>query len=213
MRAGVNPDEREWSPREASELLGRAAPTAETLIGRRRREYLTARAWVRRIVRDDLGLPWAGFAITGRGEKPRLSHAVVDVSIAHSGPHLVVGVATRGRIGVDVEQVAPVFDQPALARRLCAPREREHLHRLPGDRQREWLAQLWTTKESYAKALGVGLALEFASFDAADLPQREGVRRVLTPSIGDPLVKLAVSWVDAGAAGCARFLPAALPAA
>ncbi|MGC5225269.1 4'-phosphopantetheinyl transferase family protein [Micromonospora sp. DT81.3] len=98
---------------------------------------------------------------------------------------------------MDVEQVAPIFDQPALTRRLCTPAELVTSAGMTSPTRREWLTQLWSMKESYAKALGTGLALNFTGFDAADLHILPGVRRVLTPLHPDRRVMLAISWVDA----------------
>ncbi|MEZ3159164.1 4'-phosphopantetheinyl transferase superfamily protein [Microbacterium sp. BWT-B31] len=200
LRAGSLSRAHEWSRAEAALLLGEDAASAEGLAGRRRTEYLTTRAWVREIVHDRWGLPWRGFEHTARGEKPRLrrarpADAGIDVSIAHSGGALVVAVARHGLVGVDIETVAPVFDQPALRRRLCTPDERRRAESLGAHARRAWLTQLWTVKESYAKALGTGLALDFASLESADLLRRAHSRSVLLPPWRSASMKAAVSWV------------------
>ena len=196
LRAGRSGSHRDWTSRQLVEILGPDAATAASLSGRRRNEYITARAWLREIVRGRLGLPWHGFEVVPRGEKPRLRRSSLDVSIAHSDDHLLVGVSAHGLLGVDLELVAPVFDQPALARRACSPAELEALSRLPASARRERLAQLWTIKESYAKALGTGLAMDFTAFEAADLQRRSDVRRILTPRGRDRRLLQAVAWID-----------------
>ena len=178
-------------------LLGTDAATLDSLDETRVASYLTARRWVRDIVTVRLRRPWKGFEPTPRGVKPRLAHSALDVSIAHSGDRLVVGVVEHGRIGVDVEIVASVFDQPSLVRRLCTPAERRRADGLPPADRRAWLTQLWAVKESYAKALGAGLALDFRQFEGAGLRHRAAVRGVLTPASGTSHGKIAVSWVDA----------------
>ena len=182
---------------DAEELLGPDAATLGSLDETRVASYLTARRWVRDIVTLRLRRPWRGFEATPRGVKPRLEESTLDVSIAHAGDRLVVGVVEHGRIGVDIELVASVFDQPALARRLCTPAERRRADGLPTADRRGWLTQLWAVKESYAKALGAGLALDFRGLDAARLRHSGGVRGVLTPASGLTRAKIALSWVDA----------------
>lgn len=182
---------------DAAELLGTDAATLGTLDETRVASYLTARRWVRDIVTVRLRRPWRGFEATPRGVKPRLADSTLDVSIAHAGDRLVVGVVEHGRIGVDVELVASVFDQPSLARRLCTPAERRRADELEGAERRAWLTQLWAVKESYAKALGAGLALDFRQLDGANLRHRDAVRGVLTPASGASHAKIAVSWVAA----------------
>lgn len=129
------------------------------------------------------------------GEKPRLHRSDIDVSISHTGEHLVVAVAERGRIGVDVERVGAIFDQPALVHRMCSDLESRRLADIAPTSRRAWLTQLWSVKESYAKALGVGLSQPFAEIDAAGLSRADGVRGVWTPATGDTELKLAVTWL------------------
>ena len=182
---------------DAAQLLGTDAATLGSLDETRVASYLTARRWVRDIVTVRLRRAWSGFEATPRGVKPRLADSTLDVSIAHAGDRLVVGVVEHGRIGVDVELVASVFDQPSLARRLCTPAERRRADALGPAERRAWLTQLWTVKESYAKALGAGLSLDFRQLDGAGLRHRVAVRGVLTPATGASHAKIAVSWVDA----------------
>lgn len=177
-------------------LLGPDEPSVEGLARPRRAEYLTARRWIRRLVVDRLHRSWHGFEATPRGTKPRLHASALDVSIAHAGDRVVVGVVEHGRIGVDVELVAPVFDQPALARRLCTPGEQSVAAGLAASERPAWLTQLWTVKESYAKALGRGLALDFRTIDAGRLRRDAAVRGVMTPATRVAGTKIAITWVD-----------------
>ena len=188
--AGIDADDVEQLLRTDAAALG---PLDEGRLA----ASLTARRWVRDIVTVRLRRPWRGFEATPRGVKPRLADSPLDVSIAHAGDRLVVGVVEHGRIGVDIELVAPVFDQPALARRLCTPAERRRADELPPADRRAWLTQLWAVKESYAKAIGAGLGLDFRRFDAASLRHSGAVRGVLTPASGLSHARIAVSWVAA----------------
>jgi RNA polymerase sigma factor (sigma-70 family) len=172
-----------------------------------RRQVVRATQWLDPDDRALLSLWWLETA--GQLTRGDLA-AALDVSIAHAGDRLVVGVVEHGRIGVDIELVAPVFDQPALARRLCTPAERRRADGLPPADRRAWLTQLWAVKESYAKAVGAGLALDFREIGAADLRRRAAVRGVLTPASGVVHARIAVSWV---AAAPSRFPSSARTAA
>lgn len=77
------------------------------------------------------------------------------VSIAHSDG-VVVAAAARRRVGVDVERVT-AHRHPGIFRRVCSSRELRLLQRTAdGDRDRAFVS-IWSRKEAYGKALGVGL--------------------------------------------------------
>ncbi|MDT9696490.1 4'-phosphopantetheinyl transferase superfamily protein [Streptomyces sp. P17] len=94
----------------------------------------------------------------------------LDVSISHTADVLVVGVARGRRIGVDVE----AWDRPLMARGLaekfCHPEELAELRELPPAERNAALVRLWTLKEAYTKALGVGLAYDFSQLRPRPAP-------------------------------------------
>lgn len=86
--------------------------------------------------------------------KPSLAeHPDVHVSVAHCAGAVLVAAADA-RIGVDVERIRP-RDRFAVARMLH-PSEIARLAEAE-DPDREFF-RYWTLKESYVKALGVGLS-------------------------------------------------------
>lgn len=100
----------------------------------------------------------------GRGRPVVHAPAGLDAGLSHTADVLVVGVA-RGRIvGVDVEaRERSLLD---LAGRICHPRELAGLRGLPPGERNARLLRLWTLKEAYTKALGVGLAQDFTRVHA-----------------------------------------------
>jgi 4'-phosphopantetheinyl transferase len=59
------------------------------------------------------------------------------------------------------KHVVPFPDLESLSRRILAPSERAHIAALP-DRERHCgFFRLWTLKEAYAKARGLGVSLRF----------------------------------------------------
>ena len=81
-----------------------------------------------------------------------------------SAPHLGVGIthcrglvaaaAGEGEIGLDAEKIRP--HDPRVARRVCSEEELRRIESA-GDKDREFF-RLWVLKESYGKALGVGIS-------------------------------------------------------
>ncbi|GAA3803935.1 hypothetical protein GCM10022403_042360 [Streptomyces coacervatus] len=100
----------------------------------------------------------------------------MGISLSHTDDLILVGLCRGGRIGVDAERAdrrLPAAD--ALRRHHCSPEERAWLASLPEAEQEAELVRLCTLKEAYAKAVGLGLSLDFAAHGF--LPRRtEGGR-------------------------------------
>jgi 4'-phosphopantetheinyl transferase len=91
------------------------------------------------------------------GKPAVLEPAGLDFSLSHSGATGVVAVARDHAVGVDVEvmRARPYLER--LAARILSPAEHaEWLEVDPVDRTRG-LLRVWTAKEAYLKALGLGL--------------------------------------------------------
>jgi 4'-phosphopantetheinyl transferase len=88
----------------------------------------------------------------------------VDISLSHTADFLVVGLTTRGRIGVDAE----LADRPLLRggaeQHICTPHEIATLARVPEPGRNRAAVRLWTLKEAYSKAIGQGLRFRFTEF-------------------------------------------------
>jgi 4'-phosphopantetheinyl transferase len=128
-----------------------------------RRRDLAARALVRTVLSRHVPIPpgaWV-FGADANG-RPRIVAPQplppIEFNIAHSGDLVVLAVATGRALGVDVEDTGRRTDTVALER-YFAPREREALIALPPAVRRQRFFELWTLKESYLKARGVGLRL------------------------------------------------------
>ncbi len=67
-------------------------------------------------------------------------------------------------LGVDAESVARTADVLGLARRFLSPAEADWLQALPASDHQSQFLRLWTLKEAVAKAVGLGLSLNFQSF-------------------------------------------------
>ena len=153
-----------------------------------RRRDLVARALVRTVLSryaaveprewvfcaDANGRPRIGNPPPGRG---------IEFNLSHSGRLVVLGVGAGCALGVDVETLTRNSDTDRLDRYFAAS-EREALLKLPEAGRRRRFFELWTLKESYLKARGVGLTLPLDSF-AFEFPGERGLRLSLQPRLAD----------------------------
>jgi len=123
------------------------------------RRYAVARGWLRQVLGAETGHPPAEVPMDDGGGKPRLSAgAGPRFNLSHAGELALVAVA-ECEVGVDVEHRESgqrALDATALA---CTPAEVADLDRLAPDERAEAFLRIWTAKEAYLKARGVGLAL------------------------------------------------------
>lgn len=144
-------------PTSARERLARFAR------GDDRARSAVAALLVRFVVARSLGVDGdrIRFATNPYG-KPHLRHARgFHFNAAHAGDWAVCATDSKP-LGVDVEAVRPI-DMDAAARALSR-QERGGLRRLPPARRLRRFYELWTLKESYIKALGLGLGIPPDSF-------------------------------------------------
>ena len=167
-----------WSLRfadvaSAQDRLGRGLDDAEQAWARRfateelRRRWAIGRGALREILGGYLGLAAQDVPIVQRpctvcGEphgKPALAPPAdgVRFNVSHTTERLLVGVTQDREVGIDAEPVGRASRLTATAHSWLAAPEAEMLERLPPQRREPALLRLWTFKEAYLKAVGVGL--------------------------------------------------------
>ena len=88
-------------------------------------------------------------------------------NLSHSMDQLVLAVSRQEAIGIDIECVEKTRRVAQIAERYFAPSEVKDLMRLPQTERLTRFYQLWTLKESYIKACGLGLAIPLRHFSYA----------------------------------------------
>ena len=88
-------------------------------------------------------------------------------SLSHAGDRVMAAVSDA-EVGCDVERVAPVGNGMLDAALTAA--ERTGLLRLQGSSRDQEFFRLWVRKESYVKAVGLGMSIEPSSFSASGAP-------------------------------------------
>lgn len=135
-----------------------------------RHRHLVTRALVRSVlseyVNGVLPVDWE-FEIGAHGRPevhPRHGAPWLRFNLAHTAGMVVLGVARERAIGIDVEDGRPRSGLLDIADRFFSPTERCALRGLPAREQRQRFYAVWTLKEAYVKARGLGFALPLEDF-------------------------------------------------
>jgi 4'-phosphopantetheinyl transferase len=101
--------------------------------------------------------------LEGQGKKPHLLGEDICFNVSHSDKYAVIAIST-GEVGVDIEHIQNVDDWVGISNRFFAESERKALAQVSADVRKAAFFQLWTHKEAYLKAIGVGLTRSLTSF-------------------------------------------------
>lgn len=109
------------------------------------------------------------FAREAQGRPFLLGEAVLDFNLSDTVGGSIVAVASRPRIGVDLERLDRRLSHRRLAQRYFSAVEVDALEALPEDEARVAFLRLWTAKEASCKSTGTGIygQLDRWIFDAA----------------------------------------------
>jgi 4'-phosphopantetheinyl transferase len=135
----------------------------------KRHEFLLTRILVRSVLGEVLGM--APEALTfvrndwGRPDlAPESKPTPLHFNVSHTDGLIVCLVSSEREVGVDTELLSRALTLLSLAPRVFAPDELRELRALPEKDQAQRAVLLWTLKESYIKARGMGLAIPLESF-------------------------------------------------
>lgn len=132
------------------------------------RKFVAARATMRLILGEYVHKAASDlrFRYTKHG-KPSLADTDADIcfNLSHAGERGILGI-TRGRdIGVDIENTGRKTEIDNLAKRFFSPAESKSLEGLPIEEKKNSFFRIWTCKEAFLKAQGLGLTRSLGSFD------------------------------------------------
>jgi 4'-phosphopantetheinyl transferase len=127
-----------------------------------RERYVLSHAFLRNVLSAFVGEDPSRIALERLpGGKPVLvdaaSHALW-FNLSHCTTHVVVAVAGTPNVGVDVECVRDGLDSLGIARRFFAPAEFHRLSACSPKHADDMFLRLWTCKEAFLKAIGLGLS-------------------------------------------------------
>jgi 4'-phosphopantetheinyl transferase len=182
-------DDALWLRYDALLSAGERARRARFRFAKDRRRYLLTRALVRTVLSRYQAVPpeaWV-FSEGQRGRPqiaaPRLESAL-EFNIAHSADLVMLGVTSNRTLGVDAESLAMRDAAIEGLDRYFAAEERAALLALSSPARRRRFFELWTLKESYIKARGMGLAIALDAF-RFEFPGEQGLTLHMRPELAD----------------------------
>lgn len=151
----------------------------------KRHEYLVTRVLVRTILGEALGLDPAAVQFTRNewGRPDLAAPAPLRFNLTHTEGLVALLLSDEHEVGVDTELLSRASRLLALAPNVFAPGELRDLSALPPEQHAHRALTLWTLKESYIKARGMGLALALDGF--AFRFEAHGVRLEVEPALHD----------------------------
>jgi 4'-phosphopantetheinyl transferase len=104
--------------------------------------------------------------------KPELAPPAppLHFNVSHSQGMALIAVTRIGQVGIDVEQVRTVETYLDMAQRFFTPGESSALLRAPREKSTEAFFHIWTRKEAFLKALGLGLTHGLERFEVSVPP-------------------------------------------
>jgi 4'-phosphopantetheinyl transferase len=161
-----------------------------------RQRFLLARALTRTVLANRLGVEPGSLVFTqNQFGKPLLTTKrgeSLHFNLSHTQGLAVLAVCSSGEVGVDVERYSRKVELLALARRYFATLEVQALEALDGEARREHFFALWTLKEAWVKAKGLGLRVPLDSF-GFELSQEQGGAQI-TLHCADQLQETPGQW-------------------
>jgi 4'-phosphopantetheinyl transferase len=132
-----------------------------------RERFLLTRALARTVLAQYVDEPDPArlvFTANDHGKPALVDVPAVNFNLSHTKGLVALAVTRSGEIGVDVEAITRRTEMLKLAARYFSAVENRELLELPPQLQRERFFRLWTLKEAYVKAKGLGLRIPLDSF-------------------------------------------------
>ena len=134
-----------------------------------RRQFLLTRALERDVLSRYLGVEPAALGFTrNKYGKPAIAEPTecpITYSLSHTKGLSVCAVAFEQMIGIDVESLQRTPSHQDISKRFFAASEAAYLETLGEGQNRTEFLKLWTLKEAFIKARGVGLSIPLNSFE------------------------------------------------
>ncbi len=151
-----------------------------------RREYLATRALARTSLSHNHPIApevWR-FTLNAYGKPTAEPACGLHFNLSNSRELVVCLIARGAEVGVDVEPFKRAREIAEVAPRVFSPLELAQLEALPDSERLDRGLALWTLKEAYIKARGMGLSLPLKKVSFV-FEETDGIRLELDPCLND----------------------------
>lgn len=156
-----------------------------------REQFLLARGLVRCVLSRYADVPPAEWRF-GQNEfgKPTIDGPAVQPGLAFNLSHthglVVCAVAKARSVGVDVESIDRGVEHLTIAERFFAVPECRYLSGIDAGERGRAFFRIWTLKEAYIKAHGMGLSIPLGSFSVVPTDEQPPSLELLDEPARDP---------------------------
>ncbi len=114
-------------------------------------------------------MPWDVLIDQSLNRKPFLpkTHLLkkgIFFNMSHTEGCVAIATSSTHEVGVDVERVRSTENLDRMLPNVFHSSECDAIHNLAGEERRSYFYRIWTVKEAYTKALGLGLSHSFETF-------------------------------------------------
>ena len=165
LAAALPPSAATEAPLSAAE----AARQARLRTAALRHTYGRAHGFLRMVLSRYTNLPANELLLESNANgKPLLPGVGLHFNLSYRPGRALLAISDAYPVGVDVEPLTPLADAAALIKELFGPAEQAALRAAKPADYWSLFYTIWTRKEAYAKALGMGLGMPFATFSVLE---------------------------------------------
>lgn len=169
---------------DSAKLVPRLELKAEQMRanGLLREQFVKTRGVLRTLLAIQTGMAPEALEISRDEAKPYLLNVEsIHFNVSRSADIIAVAIGSVP-LGVDIEVVDGAANNEDVIDTLFHCNEKQHIDAFSGAARTSAFYEVWTRKEAFAKAVGLGMALDFAGFSV--VPE-EGEVQVDAPSVSD----------------------------
>ena len=110
--------------------------------------------------------------------KPFIKNSNIKFNISHTKEILALAFSFDTELGIDVEKIREIKLYQDIVKRFFSENEIKEFFSLPENEYQNTFFTIWTRKEAFIKAIGMGLSAKLDSFDVSILETETEIKRV-----------------------------------